>query len=83
MAVLTGTSVGTSGGPEMAAFTDAAHQGMYITVWSAAGGPSDSNSTGVVGQIFGADGQPLGNAFREHHHGRQSELPGCDHPRGR
>ena len=64
VAVLTGTSVGTSGGPEMAAFTDAAHQGMYITVWSAAGGPSDSNSTGVVGQIFGADGQPLGNAFQ-------------------
>ena len=64
VAVLTGTSVGTWGGPEMAAFTDAAHQGMYITVWSAAGGPSDSNSTGVVGQIFGADGQPLGNAFQ-------------------
>ncbi|MEH0887407.1 Ig-like domain-containing protein, partial [Enterobacter sp. UNJFSC 003] len=62
--VATGTSIGGSGGPEMAAFTDAAHSGMYITVWNAASGPSDNSSTGVVGQIFGADGKPLGSAFQ-------------------
>ncbi|MBK4716661.1 hypothetical protein [Tenebrionibacter intestinalis] len=37
---------------------------MYITVWNATSGPSDKNSTGVVGQIFGADGKPLGGAFQ-------------------
>ncbi|MHA0876180.1 hypothetical protein, partial [Enterobacter pasteurii] len=58
------TSMGSNGGPEMAAFTDAAHSGMYITVWNAASGPSDTSSTGVVGQIFGADGKPLGGAFQ-------------------
>ncbi len=62
--VATGTAVGTSGGPEMASFSDAAHAGMYITVWSASSGPADNSSTGVVGQIFGADGRPLGGAFQ-------------------
>jgi uncharacterized protein (DUF2249 family) len=62
--VATGTGMGGAGGPEMATFTDAAHSGMYITVWNATSGPSDKNSTGVVGQIFGADGQPLGGAFQ-------------------
>ncbi|WP_428944979.1 Ig-like domain-containing protein [Pantoea sp. FN060301] len=58
--VATGKSMGASGGPEMAAFTDAAHSGMYITVWNAASGPGDSSSTGIVGQVFAADGTPLG-----------------------
>ncbi|MCT4703349.1 Ig-like domain-containing protein [Enterobacteriaceae bacterium H20N1] len=62
--VATGSNMGASGGPEMASFTDGAHSGMYITVWNASSGPSDSSSTGVVGQIFGADGKPLGNAFQ-------------------
>ena len=58
--VATGKSMGASGGPEMAAFTDAAHSGMYITVWNAASGPGDTSSTGIVGQVFAADGTPLG-----------------------
>ena len=62
--VAAGSNIGAQGGPEMALFTDEAHSGMYITVWNATGGPSDSASTGVVGQIFGADGQPLGDAFQ-------------------
>ncbi len=62
--VASGSSVGVSGGPEMAAFTDATHQGMYITVWNATSGPSDSNGAGVVGQIFDANGNPLGKAFQ-------------------
>ncbi|WP_337016644.1 hypothetical protein, partial [Pantoea agglomerans] len=33
--VATGKGMGSSGGPEMAAFTDAAHGGMYVTVWNA------------------------------------------------
>ncbi|MEW5562553.1 hypothetical protein AB1287_20320, partial [Enterobacter asburiae] len=62
--VATGTGMGASGGPEMASFTDAAHGGMYITVWNSTSGPSDKSGTGVVGQIFGADGKPLGGAFQ-------------------
>jgi hypothetical protein len=62
--VATGTGMGDSGGPEMASFTDAAHSGMYVTVWNATSGPSDGSSTGVVGQIFGADGKPLKGAFQ-------------------
>ena len=59
--VATGSSMGASGGPEMAAFTDAAHSGMYITVWNAGSGPGDTSGTGIVGQIFAADGTPLGS----------------------
>jgi len=62
--VATGKNTGASGGPEMAAFTDAAHSGMYVTVWNATSGPGDTSSTGVVGQIFAADGTPLGGAFQ-------------------
>ncbi|OQP33173.1 Ig-like domain-containing protein, partial [Pantoea latae] len=62
--VATGSSMGASGGPEMAAFTDAAHAGMYITVWNAASGPGDTSSTGVVGQVFAADGTPLGGSVQ-------------------
>ncbi|WP_159565965.1 Ig-like domain-containing protein [Budvicia diplopodorum] len=59
-----GTSVGTFGGSEMAAFTDSAHAGMYITVWNGLNGPGDSAASGIIGQIFTADGRPLGDAFQ-------------------
>ncbi|WP_168198814.1 Ig-like domain-containing protein [Jejubacter calystegiae] len=62
--VASGSGMGASGGPEMATFTDEAHNGMYITVWNATSGPSDSSYTGVVGQIFDAEGKALGNAFQ-------------------
>ncbi|MDW8847681.1 Ig-like domain-containing protein, partial [Erwinia sp. MMLR14_017] len=62
--VATGKSMGASGGPEMAAFTDAAHSGMYVTVWNATSGPGDTSGTGIVGQIFNADGTPLGSSFQ-------------------
>ncbi|MCT4715741.1 Ig-like domain-containing protein [Enterobacteriaceae bacterium H18W14] len=62
--VASGSNMGSSGGPEMASFTDPAHKGMYITVWNSTEGPADKNGTGVVGQIFGADGKPLGDAFQ-------------------
>ncbi|MTD39951.1 hypothetical protein GIX45_15320, partial [Erwinia sp. CPCC 100877] len=62
--VASGSSMGTTGGPEMAGFTDEAHSGMYITVWNAASGPSDTSSTGVVGQLFAKDGTALGSAFQ-------------------
>jgi hypothetical protein len=62
--VASGSGMGASGGPEMATFTDEAHSGMYITVWNATSGPSDSSYTGVVGQIFDAEGKALGNAFQ-------------------
>ncbi len=50
--VATGKGMGSSGGPEMAAFTDAAHGGMYVTVWNATSGPGDTSGSGVVGQIL-------------------------------
>ncbi|MGC0911655.1 Ig-like domain-containing protein, partial [Pantoea agglomerans] len=62
--VATGKGMGSSGGPEMAAFTDAAHGGMYVTVWNATSGPGDTSGSGVVGQIFAADGTPLGGNFQ-------------------
>lgn len=62
--VVTGRDIGVHGGPEMAAFTDEDHQGMYITVWNASNGPSDTSGNGIVGQIFGADGKALGSAFQ-------------------
>ncbi|MDF9912476.1 UNVERIFIED_ORG: hypothetical protein OKW14_004501 [Pantoea brenneri] len=62
--VATGNGMGSSGGPEMAAFTDAAHGGMYVTVWNATSGPGDTSGSGVVGQIFAADGTPLGGNFQ-------------------
>ncbi|MEN4531304.1 hypothetical protein [Pantoea agglomerans] len=46
--VATGKGMGSSGGPEMAAFTDAAHGGMYVTVWNATSGPGDTSGSGVV-----------------------------------
>ncbi|WP_187499697.1 Ig-like domain-containing protein, partial [Pantoea agglomerans] len=62
--VATGKGMGSSGGPEMAAFTDTAHGGMYVTVWNATSGPGDTSGSGVVGQIFAADGTPLGGNFQ-------------------
>ncbi|ATM74959.1 hypothetical protein CRN79_03455 [Serratia fonticola] len=59
-----GTGMGSNGGPEMAAFTDEAHDGMYIVVWNATSGPLDTSNTGIVGQIFKADGKPLGSVFQ-------------------
>ncbi|MBB4867628.1 putative RNA-binding protein with TRAM domain [Pseudomonas nitritireducens] len=59
-----GNRYGAWGAPEMAAFGDAAHKGMYVTVWSGYSGPGDKSSTGVIGQIFKADGTPLGVNFQ-------------------
>ncbi|WP_380183227.1 Ig-like domain-containing protein [Kalamiella sp. sgz302252] len=62
--VASGTALNATGGPEMAVFSDGAHGGMYVTVWSCTGGTGDSSGTGVMGQIYGADGRPLGGAFQ-------------------
>ncbi len=59
-----GTGYGAEGAPAMAAFVDAAHQGMYVTVWSGRNGPGDSSGTGVIGQLHAADGTPLGGNFQ-------------------
>ncbi|WP_248133263.1 Ig-like domain-containing protein [Pseudomonas sp. B329] len=50
--------------PVMAAFTDPAHDGMYVTVWEGARGPLDYSEEGIIGQIFKADGTPLGKNFQ-------------------
>ncbi|MDF3933331.1 Ig-like domain-containing protein [Pseudomonas citronellolis] len=59
-----GDRYGLYGAPAMDAFTDAAHKGMYVTVWNGYNGPSDKASTGVIGQLYKADGTPLGNNFQ-------------------
>lgn len=46
------------GGPEMVAFTDEAHAGWYLTVWTGAGTAND-----VFGQLRKADGSAAGSVF--------------------
>ncbi|MED5609695.1 Ig-like domain-containing protein, partial [Pseudomonas sp. JH-2] len=55
-----GEAYGASGAPAMAAFAD----GMYVTVWSGAKGPGDTSASGVIGQLYKADGTPLGGNFQ-------------------
>lgn len=62
--VATGERYGEWGEPAMSRFTDGAHQGMYVTVWTGYNGPRDTASTGVIGQLFKADGTPLGGNFQ-------------------
>ncbi|SDH82091.1 Ig-like domain-containing protein [Pseudomonas panipatensis] len=59
-----GTGFGAYGAAEMAAFSDKAHAGLYVTVWAGTNGPSDNSLTGVIGQLYKADGSKLGNAFQ-------------------
>ncbi len=56
--------LGGTGGPEVAEFTDAAHEGMYVVVWSSTSGVNDRSSSGVTGQLYRADGTALGSAFQ-------------------
>ncbi|WP_205587997.1 Ig-like domain-containing protein [Pseudomonas aeruginosa] len=44
----------------MAAFTDPAHDGMYVTLWD----HEDQDQEGIVGQIFKRDGTLLGKNFQ-------------------
>ncbi|MDI6529051.1 Ig-like domain-containing protein [Pseudomonas otitidis] len=59
-----GDRYGEWGEPATSRFTEASHKGMYVTVWTGYNGPADKSSTGVIGQIFTADGKPLGGNFQ-------------------
>jgi hypothetical protein len=56
LVIKNGGAAGAYGGPEMVLFEDGPHAGWYLTVWTG----TDSNSTGVQGQLRKTDGSTAG-----------------------